>query len=129
MTIGTMYSRSNEESVEAQRLQKGPVLESRNAVAVVARNNSRADRVQVKKCDLVRKTKTPTALFGMGDCENDSHIKQRLGFTREHAHSIRREENEERRERQICTPFGAGGSGPCKSIWELSRTSGIAPRF
>ncbi|XP_049790051.1 uncharacterized protein LOC126195466 [Schistocerca nitens] len=42
-TIATVYWRSNEESVESDRLQKAPVLESR---ATVQTSNSRADKVQ-----------------------------------------------------------------------------------
>uniref|UniRef100_A0A1B0CVS6 Uncharacterized protein n=2 Tax=Lutzomyia longipalpis TaxID=7200 RepID=A0A1B0CVS6_LUTLO len=42
-TIATVYWRSNEESVEGDKPQKAPVLESRETVYA---SNSRADRVQ-----------------------------------------------------------------------------------
>lgn len=44
-TIATVYWRSNEESVEGDRQQKAPVLESRETVAP---SGTRADRVQGK---------------------------------------------------------------------------------
>lgn len=42
-TIGSVYWRSNEESVEGEKLQRTPVLESRETVPT---DKSRADRVQ-----------------------------------------------------------------------------------
>ena len=45
-TIATIYWRSNEESVEGDKPQKAPVLESRETVPP---SNSRADRVQGNK--------------------------------------------------------------------------------
>lgn len=44
-TISTVYWKSNEESVEGDKPQKAPMLESRKAVAA----NTRADRVQGKE--------------------------------------------------------------------------------
>uniref|UniRef100_A0A182TND3 Ig-like domain-containing protein n=1 Tax=Anopheles melas TaxID=34690 RepID=A0A182TND3_9DIPT len=44
-TISTVYWKSNEESVEGEKLQKAPTLESRRAVSA----DSRADRVQGKR--------------------------------------------------------------------------------
>lgn len=44
-TIATVYWRSNEESVEGDKPQKAPVLESRETLLA---SNSRADRVQGK---------------------------------------------------------------------------------
>ena len=44
-TIATVYWRSNEESVEGDKPQKAPVLESRESVPP---SKSRADRVQGK---------------------------------------------------------------------------------
>ena len=44
-TIATVYWRSNEESVEGDKPQKAPVLESRETVPP---SKSRADRVQGK---------------------------------------------------------------------------------
>lgn len=45
-TIATVYWRSNEESVEGDKQQKAPVLESRETVPP---SGSRADRVQGKR--------------------------------------------------------------------------------
>lgn len=43
-TISTVYWKSNEESVEGEKIQKAPMLESRRAVS----SDTRADRVQGK---------------------------------------------------------------------------------
>ncbi|KFB39716.1 AGAP007932-PA-like protein [Anopheles sinensis] len=46
-TISTVYWKSNEESVEGEKIQKAPMLESRRAVS----SDTRADRVQAASSD------------------------------------------------------------------------------
>ncbi|XP_034473995.1 uncharacterized protein LOC117781357 [Drosophila innubila] len=60
--LSTFYWRSNEESVEGDRPQKAPVLESRESDSAFA-SNSRADPVQASKTDSLLKARAPSALL------------------------------------------------------------------
>ncbi|XP_075153240.1 beaten path IIIc isoform X2 [Haematobia irritans] len=59
-SLSTFYWRSNEESVEGDRPQKAPVLESRETVYA---SNSRADPVQANKTDSALTTIKPSTLI------------------------------------------------------------------
>ncbi|XP_030383277.1 uncharacterized protein LOC115630762 [Scaptodrosophila lebanonensis] len=59
-SLSTFYWRSNEESVEGDRPQKAPVLESRETVYA---SNSRADPVQASKTDSLLASRAPSALL------------------------------------------------------------------
>ncbi|SPP82111.1 uncharacterized protein LOC117584167 isoform X2 [Drosophila guanche] len=59
-SLSTLYWRSNEESVEGDRPQKAPVLESRETVYA---SNSRADPVQASKSDSLLLARAPSALL------------------------------------------------------------------
>ncbi|XP_041452289.1 uncharacterized protein LOC111077886 isoform X2 [Drosophila obscura] len=59
-SLSTLYWRSNEESVEGDRPQKAPVLESRETVYA---SNSRADPVQASKSDSLLLVRAPSALL------------------------------------------------------------------
>ncbi|EDW75468.2 uncharacterized protein Dwil_GK23873 [Drosophila willistoni] len=59
-SLSTFYWRSNEESVEGDRPQKAPVLESRETVYA---SNSRADPVQASKTDSLLVARAPNALL------------------------------------------------------------------
>ncbi|XP_013101606.2 uncharacterized protein LOC106083240 isoform X2 [Stomoxys calcitrans] len=59
-SLSTFYWRSNEESVEGDRPQKAPVLESRETVYA---SNSRADPVQANKTDSALTTIKPATLL------------------------------------------------------------------
>ncbi|KAJ9579885.1 hypothetical protein L9F63_004487, partial [Diploptera punctata] len=62
-TIATVYWRSNEESVEGDKPQKAPVLESRETVPP---SKSRADRVQAAgRCSLLLPCTTVVASCGI----------------------------------------------------------------
>ncbi|XP_030565041.1 uncharacterized protein LOC115765549 isoform X2 [Drosophila novamexicana] len=60
--LSTFYWRSNEESVEGDRPQKAPVLESRESDSAFA-SNSRADPVQASKTDSLLMARAPSALL------------------------------------------------------------------
>ncbi|XP_068144575.1 uncharacterized protein beat-IIIc [Drosophila tropicalis] len=59
-SLSTFYWRSNEESVEGDRPQKAPVLESRETVYA---SNSRADPVQANKTDSLLVARAPNAML------------------------------------------------------------------
>ncbi|XP_067625299.1 uncharacterized protein [Eurosta solidaginis] len=59
-SLSTLYWRSNEESVEGDRPQKAPVLESRETVYA---SNSRADPVQASKTDSLQAAHAPNLML------------------------------------------------------------------
>lgn len=63
-SLSTFYWRSNEESVEGDRPQKAPVLESKSSESDGAfASNSRADPVQASKTDSLLMARAPSALL------------------------------------------------------------------
>ncbi|KRG02697.1 uncharacterized protein LOC6576005 isoform X2 [Drosophila mojavensis] len=60
--LSSFYWRSNEESVEGDRPQKAPVLESRESDSAFA-SNSRADPVQASNTDSLLMARAPNALL------------------------------------------------------------------
>ncbi|XP_032592101.1 uncharacterized protein LOC6562657 isoform X2 [Drosophila grimshawi] len=60
--LSSFYWRSNEESVEGDRPQKAPVLESRESEGAFA-SNSRADPVQASKTDSLLMARAPSVLL------------------------------------------------------------------
>nr|XP_036231359.1 uncharacterized protein LOC106617731 isoform X2 [Bactrocera oleae]XP_036231367.1 uncharacterized protein LOC106617731 isoform X2 [Bactrocera oleae] len=85
-SLSTLYWRSNEESVEGDRPQKAPVLESRETVYA---SNSRADPVQASKTDSHLVAHAPSLLLLLlvataiaSGCHEQLHLWQQL-FTKQ----------------------------------------------
>ncbi|BFF94540.1 uncharacterized protein DMAD_12147 [Drosophila madeirensis] len=106
-SLSTLYWRSNEESVEGDRPQKAPVLESRETVYA---SNSRADPVQASKSDSLLLARAPsallllalaavTALAGGGGISVARHSHSKNKDHQEHDENGQEQENDKKSER------------------------------
>ncbi|XP_053960497.1 adenylate cyclase, terminal-differentiation specific [Anastrepha ludens] len=103
-SLSTLYWRSNEESVEGDRPQKAPVLESRETVYA---SNSRADPVQASKTDSHIVAHAPSLLLLVvvasvvaSGCLEQLHMWQKLFVSKQWLHNNFKQQQEQQEKRR-----------------------------